>query len=147
MGKSGTAPVLTPAPQYLDEALHDLQRRFQHILLPPLQIRHLQAINWGHVGPRTYRNTARQVSTRNTQHPLPAAGGSRGICFFLSAFRSRQHQPLQSQNSLLQAAGTPQDSRKHLHSWLPSGECSGIQACQQPVTTTTTSPQPWPTGG
>lgn len=136
--------VSNPAPQYLDEALHDLQGRFQHILLPSLQIRHLQAINWGHVGPRTYRNT-RQVSTRNPQHPLPEPRVGRGICFFLSASRSQQHQALQSQNSLLQAAGTPQDSGKHLHSWLPLGECSGI--CQQPMTTINTSAQPWSTGG
>lgn len=108
----------SPAPQYLDEALHDLQGRFQHILLPPLEIRHLQAINWGHVGPRTYRNTTRQVSTRNPQHPLLEARGSRGICFFLSSIQKptapgspkpkfspcKQQEELRTQGSIFTAA-------------------------------------------
>lgn len=53
VGFSATAHVFTPVIQYLDKALHNLQSRFQHILLPPQEIRHLQPIYWGHVGSRT----------------------------------------------------------------------------------------------
>jgi len=47
---------------YLDEALHNLQSRLQHIFFPPQEIRHLQAIHWGHIGARTYGDTEEQVT-------------------------------------------------------------------------------------
>lgn len=58
--------------QYLDEALHNFQSRFQHILLPPQEIRHLQAIHRGHVGPGTYRGTERQVTMRTSPASCPS---------------------------------------------------------------------------
>lgn len=69
------AHVLTPVPQYLDEALHNLQSRFQHILLPPQEIRHLQAIHRGHIGPGTYRDTERQVTATTPPTSCPSTHG------------------------------------------------------------------------
>lgn len=71
-GFSAIAHMLTPVTQYLDEALHNLHSRFQHILLPPQEIGHLQAIHRGHIGPRTYGETERQVTDRTPPASCPS---------------------------------------------------------------------------
>lgn len=135
---------------YLNEALHNLQGRSQHILLPPQEIRHLQAVHRGHVVPGTYRDTERPVTTRNPQASCPSTHevtlSPGGICSFLSgcplAFRNKQHQPFWSQNYQRRQLGgqhprkEQEQPRVQASSWL--SEHQEIRACQQPITTAST---------